>query len=110
MITAIANAVGALFGTLKPAVDERYAQLYDNQHRERLKELEKILGTPDCPARAGRIGAWVERVCIDAGIPAGDISGNTIQLPISHFRALCAIASQGIRDRQNLAKMILKVK
>jgi hypothetical protein len=107
-VTAVANALGGLFGTLKPVVEEHFAQKYENQHRDRIGEMEEILAEPDSVDRASKLARFVERLCTSAGTPCGDVSGTTISIPVSHLRTLLTLASENIRDDQRLARITFK--
>lgn len=106
--SGIGNAVGALFGTIKPFVEEHFAQKYENDHKDRLEEFNDIMQGEDSDDRAGRLDRFVERLCVSAGTPAGDIQGKRITIPLSHFRALITIASGKVKDDQMLARLEFK--
>lgn len=107
-LTGIGTAVGALFGTIKPFVDEHFSQKYDNEHKDRLQEFSDILDAEDSDDRAGRLDRYIERLCDSAGTPSGDVSGKRLNIPLSHFRALATIASGKIKDDQLLARLQFK--
>lgn len=107
-LSGIGNAIGAFFGTVKPFVEEHFAQKYENEHKDRLQEFSDILDTEDSEDRAGRLDRYIERVCDSAGTPSGDVSGRRINIPLSHFRSLTTIASGKIKDDQMLARLQFK--
>lgn len=107
-ITSIGNALTGFFGTIQPVIDEHYAQKYENEHRDRMVEFEGILSQPDSEDRADHLARFVERMCIAAGTPTGDLSGGQIRIPLSHFRTLVILASENIRDDRRIARLQFK--
>lgn len=107
-LTGITSAVGAFFGTIKPFVEEHFSQKYENEHKDRLEEFHDIMDMQDGEDRAGRIDRFVERLCDSAGTPSGDVSGNRINIPLSHFSSLITIASGKVKDDQMLARIQFK--
>lgn len=107
-VTAVGNALAGFFTTLKPVIDNHYAQKFDNEHKDRINESDEILSIHDNDTRAYALASYVTRLCISAGLPAGDLQGTSIEIPLSHFRTLILIASEKIRDDQYLARMEFK--
>ena len=108
-ISAIGNAISGVTGLIKPSIDEKYSQLYDDQHRERLKRLQEIMALPDGDDRATKLCGLIVELLLLSGNPAGDLSGGRINIPISHFLSICAALSDDIRQQEKLAKLTFKV-
>lgn len=104
----IGTAIGALFGTIKPFVDEHFSQKYENEHKDRIEEFNDILEAEDSDDRAGRLDRFIQRLCDSAGNPGGDVQGRRINIPLSYFQSLVTIASGKIKDDELLARLQFK--
>lgn len=108
-VTAIAGAVEAFFGTVKPVVEEHYAQKYEEEHKQRIREYQNVMSLPDGDVRAGSIGTFVRGLCDSAGTPTGSLSGELISIPVEYLQAFVVNTSESIRDEQRLARLTFKL-
>lgn len=109
MITEIATAITAGLGLLKPVVDEKFSQKYDNEHIERIKRFQEVMDEKDDITRSARISGFIGGLCVAAGTTVMGIPTTSIEVPVEHFAALVGLVSEGIRDREKLAKLTFKV-
>ena len=107
-VTAVATAVSELFGTIRPAVEEHYAQRYESNHKDRIRDWSELISMPDSDERGHRIGAFVRGMLDSAGTPTGQFSGTVIQVPVEILTALIQNTSESIRDDQRLARITFK--
>jgi len=100
-VTAVANAVTEVVGALRPYLAEALAQRYENEATERIKRLADVAAGGDPHA----LYYALERLCAEAGHPAGVVSGKGITLSLEHYNGLVASAVNSIKLRKQLASL-----
>ena len=108
-IEAVGTALTGFFKLIQPSIDEKYSQLYANQHKERMENFESIIREADSAARGAALGKFIGELFVTSGEPAGSIPYElTISIPVSHFRTLVKRSSEAIRDEQMIGKLEFK--
>lgn len=107
-IFKLIGGLGDIAKLFVPSIEDHVQQQFENELNERLSDYEKIAGLDDSGDRARAIGAFTNKLCVDAGSPPGIVSGQSIEVPLEYFQALIEIAANKIRDDQLLARLSFK--
>ena len=108
MITEALGALSAIFGTLKPIVEDHVAQKYDKEHQDRLSRFNEIMALANSVDRASLLGGFTLQLCDKAGVADRGVSGTSIEVPVSDYVKLVECASRYINATEQLARISIK--
>lgn len=107
-VKSIGDALAKAGEIAKPFIDDRFAQKYEREHRERQAEFLSILAEKDNQRRADRLSVFVIRLLTHAGTPVGALGNQSIEIPVDVFVALVNELSEGVKKDALLARMEFK--
>lgn len=107
-IAQLIGGLGDISKLFTPSIENGIQQKFENEFKDRLSDYQNIVSMGDSPDRARAIGAFVAKLCINAGSPTGIVSGQSIEVPLEYFQALVTIAAGKIRDDELLARLSFK--
>ena len=85
---------------LTPPIVQAEMDKPTNELKARLSQYETIFDNPNEATRATQLGDFINRLCLDAQIPVGIISGITVSVPVEYLDALVSAAGQLIKERE----------
>lgn len=102
------GGLGAIAKLFIPSIENSIQQKFETEFKDRLSDYQNIISMDASSDRDNALGAFINRLCIDAGSPAGFVQGESIEVPLAHFQSLVAIAAGKIRDDELLARISFK--
>jgi hypothetical protein len=110
MIGDLLKIVASALGIAGPIIAENRAQKLHEDEQKRIAEYQDILQINDPEDKRNRLGGFAMRLCLDAGTPAGKLSGTSIEVPMECFHALIRIAIENEKQDKMLASFIEALK
>jgi len=106
--TSVANLLTKIGEVAQPFIDEAFAQKYDNQHRERIEEFNKIMSISNDLDRSYELADFMLRLVSKSGATIRGVDSTSIEVPLDYFTALVSEVSEGIKKDQLLNKIQIK--
>lgn len=98
----VSKAISGVTGAITPLINEGITNKVSNAQKTRLQQYQEIIAQPDSIARAQRLSDFYQQLCIDGGIPTGQLSGNVESIPVEVVNALTLQSIDGIATRDQL--------
>jgi len=92
---------------LTPPIEQAEIDKPTNELKARLAQYETIFDNPNEATRATQLGDFINRLCLDAEIPVGIISGTTVSVPVEYLDALVSAAGQLIKEREQATAALI---
>lgn len=95
-ITAVTNSI------VGPLLSQSQTSKINNEQQYRIQSFQEIMSLPDSLARAQRLSAFYQQLCIDGKLPTGELSGRVESIPIEVIQSLTIQGIDGIAARDQL--------
>lgn len=99
-ITAVADALAETERLLTQPLASEELSHAQRDYVARITEFESILTNPNEALRSAQLGAFTDKLLLDAGYAAGLLSGRTIRVPVEHFTAFIESVGALIEQRE----------
>ena len=106
--TAILNLLTKAGEVAQPFIDESFSQKYENEHRDRIQEFNKIMGIENDLDRSHELSDFMLRLISKSGATVGSVDTRTIRVPLDYFTALISECSEGVKKDSLLNKIQFK--